>query len=143
MVLCDVNVILGAGMAESPHHRICRDLVEELLDGGRSFACSELVLAAVVRIATNPRVWKKPATVERAFEFVEAIREHPNAVNVLPGPRHFRLFRDLVISTGSHGPDTTDAYLAALAIEHGCEWWTADGGFARFPKLRLRNVLAA
>jgi hypothetical protein len=143
MVLCDVNVILSAGMPESPHHRICRDRVEELLGAGRSFACSELVLAAVVRIATNPRVWKKPATVERAFEFVGAIREHPEAVRVLPGPRHFRLFHDLVIATGSHGPDTTDAYFAALAIEHGCEWWSADGGFARFPGLRWRNVLAS
>ena len=30
----------------------------------------------------------------------------------------------------------TDAWLAALAIEHGCEWITFDRDFARFTGLR-------
>ena len=34
-----------------------------------------------------------------------------------------------------------DAYHAALAVEHGCEWITADGDFARFPGLRWRHPL--
>jgi hypothetical protein len=28
-----------------------------------------------------------------------------------------------------------DAYLAALAIEHGCQWISFDRDFARFPGL--------
>ena len=140
MVLCDVSVILSAGMKESPHHRICLERLQEVLAAER-FAVSELVLAAVVRIATNPRVWKKPASQARAFEFVETLREHTSAVRVAPGPRHWQLFRQLAAATGSRGADTTDAYLAALAIEHGCEWWTAEAGFARFAGLRWRNVL--
>ena len=142
MVLCDVSVILSAGMSESPHHAVCLERLEEVLDGER-FAVSELVLAAVVRIATNPRVWKKPATQARAFDFVEGLRDHPSAIAVSPGPRHWRLFRQLAVATRGRGADTTDAYLAALAVEHGCEWWTADGGFARFTGLRWRNVLTA
>jgi len=35
-----------------------------------------------------------------------------------------------------------DAYHAALAIEHGCEFITADADFARFPGLRQRHPLA-
>jgi predicted nucleic acid-binding protein len=35
-----------------------------------------------------------------------------------------------------------DAYHAALAIEHGCEFVTADGDFARFAGLRYRHPLA-
>jgi hypothetical protein len=34
-----------------------------------------------------------------------------------------------------------DAYLAALAIEHDAEWYSADRGFARFPGLRHRHPL--
>ncbi|MDR7300981.1 putative nucleic acid-binding protein [Haloactinomyces albus] len=34
-----------------------------------------------------------------------------------------------------------DAYLAAIAIEHGCEWITADRGFARYPGLRWHHPL--
>ena len=39
------------------------------------------------------------------------------------------------------GNDVTDAYLAALAIEHGCEFVTVDKGFKRFPGLRWRHPL--
>jgi predicted nucleic acid-binding protein len=31
------------------------------------------------------------------------------------------------------------AWLAALAIEHGCEWISADRDYARFPGLRWRR----
>jgi predicted nucleic acid-binding protein len=34
-----------------------------------------------------------------------------------------------------------EAYLAAMAIEHGCEWITTDRGFARFPGLKWRSPL--
>ena len=141
MVLCDVSVVLSAGMPDSPHHRVCRERIEELLAAGISFATSELVLAAVVRIATNRKVWKKPASVGRAFAYVDSLRDHPDAVSIAPGLRHWRIFQDLATKSGSRGPDTTDAYFAALAMEHGCEWWTADADFARFPGLRWRNVL--
>jgi predicted nucleic acid-binding protein len=39
------------------------------------------------------------------------------------------------------GKLVADAYHAALAIEHGCEWVTADGDFSRFPGLRCRHPL--
>jgi toxin-antitoxin system PIN domain toxin len=128
-------------MPESPHHRVCFERLKEVLDAAR-FGVSELILGAVVRIATNPRVWKKPASQARAFDFVEMLRDHPSAVRVAPGHRHWGLFRQLAAATRSRGADTTDAYLAALAVEHGCEWWTADAGFERFAGLRWRNVLA-
>jgi predicted nucleic acid-binding protein len=32
----------------------------------------------------------------------------------------------------------TDAWFAALALEHGCEWITLDRDFKRFPELRSR-----
>ena len=36
----------------------------------------------------------------------------------------------------------TDAHLAALAIEHGCELNSSDADFAWFPALRWRNPLS-
>ena len=35
-----------------------------------------------------------------------------------------------------------DAHLAALAIEHGLELYSADTDFARFGEIRWRNPLA-
>jgi toxin-antitoxin system PIN domain toxin len=141
VIAFDVNVLLQAFMPRSPHHERCRALVEEVANAGAPFAVSEIVLAAVVRIATNPRVFKPPASPALAFEFAEALRAHPHAVPIAPGVRHWRTFRELVETTGIRGSDVTDAYLAALAIEHGCEWWTADVDFGRFPGPRWRNAL--
>jgi predicted nucleic acid-binding protein len=42
----------------------------------------------------------------------------------------------------ARGKLVADAYHAALAIEHGCEFITADADFARFPRLRQRHPLA-
>lgn len=141
MILCDVGVLVSAGMPASPHHARCRGALTDALAGHEPVAISELILAAVVRIATNARIWKRPASTESAFAFANGLRAHDRTTSVAPGPRHWRIFEDLVAQLGIRGSDTTDAYLAALAQEHGCEWWTIDVGFARFPGLRWRNLL--
>lgn len=141
MILCDVNVLLYAMVAATPHHELCRKELAALRRRGEAIAISDLVNAAVIRIATNARVFKPAVSPADAFAFVEAWSSHPRAIRVVPGERHWRIFHDLVLAAGVKGADTTDAYLAALAIEHGCEWWTTDHGFARFETLRSRNLL--
>jgi predicted nucleic acid-binding protein len=56
-----------------------------------------------------------------------------------PGPGHWRIFRQLCRQGGVRGNLVADAAHAALAIEHGCEWVTADSDYAHFaPPLRWR-----
>jgi predicted nucleic acid-binding protein len=43
---------------------------------------------------------------------------------------------------GTGGNLTSDAHLAALAIENGAELCSPDAGFARFQGLRWSNPLA-
>lgn len=50
---------------------------------------------------------------------------------------------DLIERSDVRGAMVSDAYLAALAIEHDCDLVTADSDFARFPGLRWRNPLAS
>jgi uncharacterized protein len=45
---------------------------------------------------------------------------------------------DLCKKAAVSGNLVQDAWLAALAIESGCEWITFDRDFARFPGLRWR-----
>ncbi|MEW6434106.1 MAG: PIN domain-containing protein [Myxococcota bacterium] len=47
----------------------------------------------------------------------------------------------VVRETNCRGKVVADAYHAALAIEHGCEWLTADADFMRFKDLRVRHPL--
>src|SRR5438477_407916 len=71
----------------------------------------------------------------------DALRARPNCVPIAPGPRHWEVFTGLCRRAGARGNLVPDAYLAALAIESGSEWITADRGFARFPGLRWRHPL--
>ena len=141
MILCDVNVLLHAHKEGSPAHTVLRPWLIAALDGDVPFGISDLVLSAVVRIATNRRVFDPPSTLTEALAFTEALRSCDNAVQVEPGRRHWELFAVLCRRTGATGNLVPDVYLAALAIEHDCVWVSTDRGFARFPGLRWRNPL--
>lgn len=142
MVLFDVNVLLYAFIPQSDHHQQCRKIVGDVLAGEEAFGLSELVLAAVVRIATNKKVFKPPAPIEKALAFANTLRLHPRAKRLEAGERHWLIFEDLLKASGITGSDTTDAYLAALALEHNCTWVTTDKDFKKFPGLKLRYLLS-
>jgi predicted nucleic acid-binding protein len=74
---------------------------------------------------------------------VESWLAQPQVFLLHPGHRHAAILFDLLRRLGTAGDLTTDAHLAALAIEHQAEVCTTDADFARFPGLRWRNPLAA
>jgi toxin-antitoxin system PIN domain toxin len=142
MILIDVNVLIYAHRAELPEHGAYARWLTDVATGPDFFGLSELALAGVVRIVTNPRVFKTPTPIATAFEFAGQLRARPNAVIVRPGPRHWETFRRLCEQAGAQGKLVADAYHAALALEHGCDWITTDADFARFPGLRWRHPLS-
>jgi hypothetical protein len=78
-----------------------------------------------------------------ALDLVDAWLAQPCATVLHPGDRHATLLRQLLEPFGTAGNLTTDAHLAALAIEHGAELCSADADFSRFPGLRWTNPLAS
>jgi hypothetical protein len=76
-----------------------------------------------------------------AIAFCQRLVEWPRAVMVVPSRQHWDVFVGLCANI--QGPLVADAYLAALAIEHGCELITTDSDFARFQGLRWRHPLGA
>jgi toxin-antitoxin system PIN domain toxin len=141
VILCDVNVLLYAFRADSERHDAYRGWLIERLASPENVGVSELVLSAMIRIATHPRVFVHPSTLEEALAFAEAIRSRPNAVPVAPGPRHWAIFRDLCERAQARGNLVLDAYFAAMAIESSCEWITTDRDYTRFPGLRWVHPL--
>lgn len=141
MMLPDVNVLLHAHRADADEHRAYRGWLEELVNAPHPFGLADAVLSGFLRVATHPAVFKPATPVADAIAFVDALRGADNAVMVAPGTRHWAIFRDLCLRARARGNDVPDAFLAALAIEHRCEWVTADRGFARFPGLRWRHPL--
>ena len=139
MILPDVNVLIYAFRTESPFFDRCNAWLGETTGGDAPFAVSPLALSALVRITTNRRLFSQPSTHDEAFDFCEDLMAQPNCRLVEPGARHWPIFRRLCAEAAIGGPDVTDAWYAALAIEHGCEWITMDGGFARFAGLKWRE----
>jgi toxin-antitoxin system PIN domain toxin len=114
----------------------------DAVTGDEPVGLVDVVLAGFVRVATHPRVFTTPAPAEAAFRFVDVLRAQPAAVPVLPGGRHWEIFRRLCDAAAARGNLAADAYLAAIAIEAGGEWITTDRDFSRFPGLRWRHPLA-
>jgi hypothetical protein len=139
MLLADVNVLVYAFRKDSPGHADHRRWFDDMVTSREPFAVSESVLASVLRLVTNPRVFKVVTPLSEALAFADAILAQPRAVIVRPGADHWSIFTALCRSADARGNLVTDAWLAALAIEHGCEFITADRDFARFEGLRWRH----
>ena len=139
MVLPDVNVLVYANREDTAHHATCRGWLEGVINGNESYGLSELVLSGFLRVTTHPKVFTRPSSLADALEFTEQLRGRPNCVPVAPGRRHWDIFRELCVAAGAKGNLVPDAYLAAMAIESGCEWITTDRDFSRFKGLRWRH----
>lgn len=142
MILPDVNVLVYAFRRDAGRHGEFKAWLERILAREPAFGLSEVVLSAVVRITTHPRIFSRPSSLAEAFAFIDALRGLPNSVIVAPGRRHWSIFTELCRSADARGNLVADAYFAALAIESGCEWITADRDYARFPGLKWRHPLS-
>lgn len=137
----DVNVLVSAFRTDAPHHRLCRVWLENVLAGEEMLAVSELVLSGVLRVLTHPKVFAPPTPLPQALAFAQALQTHPRAARLRAGAGHWRIFQQLCERSHATGNRIPDAYHAALAIEHGCEWVTLDRGFSALPGLSFRNLL--
>jgi uncharacterized protein len=141
MILCDVNVLIHAFRKDSAGHPQYREWLEKRVNSAEPYGLSELVASGFIRIVTHPGIFRHPSSLEEALTFLEILRSAPNCVLVAPGPGHWELFVGLCSKAGIRGNLVPDAYLAALAMDSGCEWITLDRDYARFPGLRWRHPL--
>lgn len=142
MKLCDVNVLIYAHREDvHAEHPAYAAWLTEMATGPSAFGLSEAVLSGFVRIVTNPRVFPKPTSLDKALRFCQELRDRPQATILRPGERNWDIYRELCRKIHAHGKLASDAWHAALAIECGCEWISTDSDFARFPGLQWRHPL--
>ena len=139
MILPDVNVLVYAFRSDTAEHEKSSAWLEEALDGDEPVGIASLILSGFLRVVTHPRIFTPPDTIDVALSFADALHSQPIAVTVAPGPRHWSIFTRLCEEANTTGNLVPDAYVAALAIENGCELVTTDRDYARFPGLRWRH----
>ena len=142
MIIPDVNLLLFAHNSQSRRHKAARAWWEALMNGNSSVGLPWVAILGFIRIATNPRILVNPLDVGSACARVRSWLGRPQAAIIHPGARHADVLFALLESAGSAGNLTTDAHLAALAIEHQAELHSTDADMARFPGLRWVNPLA-
>ena len=141
MILFDVNLLVNSVNNQAEDQARYKAWFDNLGRSSEAFGCSDLVLSGFIRIVTNRRVFPAPLSLDEALAVTEGLHALPNCIPVSPGRRHWKIFTDLCRKVNARGNLVPDAYLAALAIESGSEWISADRGFARFPGLRWRHPL--
>jgi len=141
LILPDVNVLIYAFRSDSAEHGKYKAWLEAVINGQAAYGIAPQVLASLVRICTHPRIFARPSLQADAFEFCRVVLSQPHATVIVPSDRHWAIFQALCERTRASGNLVQDAWLAALALEAGCEWITTDRDFARFPDLRWRTPL--
>ena len=138
MVIVDANVLLYAVDSASAHHDRSRAWLDASLGGAEAVGLAWVALLAFIRIGTNPSIMPTPMAAADAIVQVESWLAAPAAVVAQPTSRHASLVGGLIREAGTAGNLTTDAHLAALAVEHGASLVSYDRDFARFPGVRHR-----
>lgn len=98
-------------------------------------------LTAFVRIATNRRLFEIPLPPADAIAEVQGWLARPNVWTPEPVPRFSDLFAELIDATQASANLVSDAWLAALALEHGLTVFSSDADFGRFPRVSWSNSL--
>lgn len=142
MILVDANLLLYAVNDDLPQHGPARAWLEAIMSGSEVVGLPWVVLLAFLRITTSRRIFERPLMVEQAVEYVEEWLKQPVVRAVTPSSGHWAILRNLLLHSGTGGNLTTDAHIAALALEQGYAVYSTDNDFKRFPGLQHVNPLA-
>jgi uncharacterized protein len=143
VIIPDINLLIYAYDSTSRFHPGALRWWEELLSGTETVGLPWISVLGFLRIMTNPRVMQHPMPMSKALKAVEQWMERPNICAVSPGPGHFALLARFLDEAGGAANLTTDAHLAALAVEHKGILHTSDTDFGRFAGLKWVNPLPA
>lgn len=142
MILLDANLLIYAVNRDLPQHKVARNWLEKTFSDPDDVGLPWVSVLAFLRLSTNPRVFKAPLKVEEAIAYADEWMALPSVSLVVPGFRHWEIFKNLLAQSGTGGNLTTDAHIAALALEGGYAVYSADNDFRRFPGIRHVNPLA-
>jgi toxin-antitoxin system PIN domain toxin len=142
LILPDVNLLLYAhSAADVAEHPKARAWWETTLNAGGPVVVPWAVALGYVRVITHPRGVIRPLSPANALADVAGWLARPNVRIIEPGPRHLAILSELLSHIGVAGRLTSDAHLAAIAIEYQCELHSHDADFGRFPGLRWHDPL--
>lgn len=141
MICPDVNLLLYASFSTFPQHQKAKTWWEETLSSAQSVSLGHVVVMGFIRLATSARVFTPPLTIEAAIRTVDGWLAQPNVKLIAPAEKHWNNYRTMLTQGTAGGNLTTDAHIAALAMDYGLVIHSNDTDFGRFPKVKCVNPL--
>lgn len=143
MIVPDANVLIYAFNASAPLHKEAAGWWEEQVNAARPIGICWPVFQAFVRLLTSRTIVERPYTAGQLFDLAEEWWERPTVRLLAPSSETYRLFRELVQTYKLSGGATTDALIAAFALEHSGRIISNDTDFLRFSELTVENPFVA
>ncbi len=142
MIVPDVNLLVYAVFDGYPQHPRALAWLTDSLNGAEQVGLTGPAVFGFVRLGTSARVHERPLSVTAAGRHVQDWLARPQVRFLSPGPEHVRRVLELLQAVGTGAQLTTDAQLAAYAMEFGGTVHSNDADFGRFPGIRWVNPLA-
>jgi hypothetical protein len=142
VIVVDANILLYAHDSSDARHPAAARWLESTFGGSDAVGLALMTVLAFIRIASDPRVYAMPMLTADAIGLVESWLQRTNVQLIGPTGGHWRTLSGIAASGQARGPMTTDAHLAALALEHGATLATVDRDFSRFAGLRTFDPTA-
>ena len=135
--LLDVNVVVATSVPSHAHHSVAKNWFKSASEFEEPVWVAEESLASFARLASIPSVTLGLTPIE-ATEAFDRLRRDGYVEYIRGGDKRFEIFKSLLRRTPEiRGKLVPDAFLAALALEHGATLVTFDRDFLRFPDVQV------
>jgi hypothetical protein len=141
VIVVDANLLIYAYDHTAPQHGAAMAWLEDVFSDAPLVYLPWQSMCGFFRVMTHKRLPGIRFTEEEAVHIIDSWLELQNVRAVGPGANHWFHFRRMLVEGQAAGALGSDAALAALTIELGGVFYTADRDFARFPGLRWKNPL--
>lgn len=141
MIIPDVNLLVYAYNMDAPHHLMAKEWWGALMSGYQDVGIPWVVGLGFLRLMTSAKVMRRPLSAAETLDDIRSWMEREQVRIITPGTRHLDILEGFADRQLLSSALTTDAHIAALAVELGAELHSNDSDFTRFPGLRYHNPL--
>jgi uncharacterized protein len=143
VIAVDTNILIYAHRKDSEWNEVAHAALARLAEGRALWAIPWPCVHEFVAIATHPKIFSPPSTLDQALQQVEAWLASPSVVLLAEEGEYWPELAGMLKDAKVRGPQVHDARIAALCRLHGVqELWTADRDFTRL-KVTTRNPLVS
>lgn len=139
----DVNIVIAAARPDHSHHALAKAWWLEAIQAAtlaRPIHLLPVVVSGFLRVATHPKIFSAPSTIDEATSHVDALLSLPNVAMLDAQPR-WSDFKQLCNEKSLKGNAIPDAWLAATVMAAGSHLVTFDRDFRKLLKRSQVTVL--